>query len=354
MGVWIFLIFYLIGLRFMMGRLRSKRSQHRYLVCAGVVTALIMGLRGDNYTRVYDLRVYMQYYEAIAQSNWNTIFFVSDFEYGFAVLCKLLSYLSSSGQTIILFESILCVYSICHLIERNTENVFEAFFFFVTLGTMGFMLSGIRQSIAIAICLLSIDMIQQKKPIWFYLMVAIAYTIHQSALIFAIAYFATRSKFLQKHKWSVIPLIMLMMVFARELIALGISMSDSSLVAGEPLLSLNGIVPVALYVSVIAYQLLMRYRTSRYEEGELPITLPLMGIGLGIYLMRIYGQVLERVALYYTPVSIIGLADFTRTLRKGNGGRVIELLILCAAVFLFLRRTTSADYGNYVFFWNVT
>ncbi|MBQ9737107.1 MAG: EpsG family protein [Clostridia bacterium] len=364
MIIWILLIVYLIFLKLGMGELDTKPKQKQYLIWAGVAVALIMGLRGDNYGRVYDLRVYTEFFELIDRVSWRNIYDVSDFEVGFVFLNKVLACIFTGGQTIIIFEAFFCVFAVCHFIYHNTDNVFEALFFFVTLGTMGFMLTGLRQSIAIGVGLLSVQAIKNKQFIKYAILMAIAYSIHETSIVFFVAYFIFRNKAIQKNGFVVIPLVLLMMVLAPQILKLGVTLSDGELsMSSEAMFSINGIVPILIYVIAISFTIYInkcKKKTASASpdacekgKGEISIALPMTSIGLGVYLMRFYGMVIERLSFYYTPASVIALADIAGAMKKGKDGTFDELIILFLAIVLFIYRLSDAVYGNYVFFWNV-
>ena len=200
MIVWMSLALFVLLIYMLMGKLDTPSKRRQYLIIVGVAVALVMSLRGDHGGKVYDYRVYVNSFELIAMVPWSEIFLVTEFEQGFVVLCKLLSYISKDGQTLIIFQSLFCIYAVCRFIYKNTEHVFETFFFFITLGTMGFMLTGIRQAIAVCTILFSVEFIKSKRLIPFLLLVLLAFTIHRSSIIFIMSYFLVNNERLQKNR----------------------------------------------------------------------------------------------------------------------------------------------------------
>ena len=63
------------------------------------------------------------------------------------------------------------------------------FLMYVTLGLYTFMVQGLRQAIAMSICLFSIEFVKKRKFIPFFLVVFLASTYHKTAIVFAVIYF---------------------------------------------------------------------------------------------------------------------------------------------------------------------
>ncbi len=124
MIVWFGLIAYIFIVKLALKHLNTEGKKKRFLIIAGIGIALIMGLRGDNYANVYDLRVYKDYFSMISQVVWQDIFSVSEFEPGFAILNKLLSVFINWDQAIVLFEACFCVFAVLLFIYKNTKYVF--------------------------------------------------------------------------------------------------------------------------------------------------------------------------------------------------------------------------------------
>lgn len=351
MVVWIALVAYVALVRAFLGKLDTRRLQKKFLFLAGIAVALVIGLRGDNYGSVYDLRVYVGFYNDIMSASWQNIFKISDFEVGYVVLNKLLSIVFPFSQAIVLFEAGFCVFAVCHYIYHNTENVFWAFYFYVTLGSMGFMLTGFRQSIAIAFCLLSVQFIKNKKLIRFVLFALIAYSIHVSALVFIAAYIIAGNSFINRHKTVLVFVVILMMVFAPQILNFGSFVSDGELTApGEAVYSFNGIVPIAIYVLGLFTQLYLS-KIQNKREAVKNVTAPLLAVGLGFYLMRFYNMILERLSFYYTQASYVALADFWKMIKPDKYRSILKLITFVLAFALFFKRLQNAHYANYIFFW---
>ena len=358
MIVWIGLFVFIVGVKLAMGELNTDKKKKRFLRIVGIVLALFWALRGENYGRVYDLRVYMATFEEIAITPWDQLFYDPTFEPGFTVLNKLLSYLSTSGRTIIVFHAIFCVYTVCRFIYKNTNEVFWGFLFFYSLGNMGFFLTGLRQAIAMCVCMYAVEAAKKKKLILFVLLNLLAMTVHISALIFAAVYFLINMGIFRQNKWLIILPIVLLVAFSSQLVGLSRNISEELVFSETAKFTFNGIVPILIYAITILLQILFAKKQKLLDETLLPeerkdtyVGFAMTAVGLGLYFLRFYARSLERLAFFYLQGSPIALADVTTHFKRSRDARLIELVLVVLSFILFVHRLSDASYADYIFFW---
>lgn len=358
MIVWIGMFAFIVGIKLMMGNLHTEKQKKTYLIIVGFVLAMLFALRGDNYGEVYDMRVYMSFFERTANTEWSRLFVSPDFEVGFVALNKILSYLSHSGRTIIVFHAFFCIYSVCRFIYKNTNEVFWAFLFFFSLGNMGFFLTGLRQAIAISICLFAIERAKERKLVSFAVISLIAFSIHQSALVFAVMYLLLRLDIFKRDKKIIVLPIVLMIIFSSRIIRFGQVLSDEVNASENATFSFNGIVPILIYaITIFGHILFVKNGNGKtqdvpsIERKDPYIGFSMTAMGLGLYFLRFYNMALERISFYYLQGAPVALADVVEYLKRERYGRVIEMIIIMLCFLLFLRRLSGASYANYVFFW---
>ena len=350
--MWFILVAYVFFLGITTQPLNTSRNKKIFLVLAGIAVIAVMGLRGDTHAEVYDLRVYKNYYSLIAYTPWQDIFSVGDFEPGYAILNKLLSSVFIWDQTIIFFEAFICVFAVSRFIYKNTEHVFESMLFFITLGSMGFMLTGIRQSIAIAICILSVESIKRKRFVPFFLYMLAAVSIHRSSLVFIFALFILNLRVLKLNKWFNIPIVLGMMLFSSLVLEFGNFLSEGEISTGGALtLSFNGIVPIMIYTVAIVFQIISDNNNPNNQGTGYIATMT--SIGLGLYFLRFYSMIFERIAFYYSYGHIVALSSVFDWVDKQDYKlrTVMRLIIYGLCILLFYHRLKTAEYGNYMFFW---
>lgn len=344
MYIWLTLVLFLLGLRAVLGKLRTKRDQGRYLLISGIAVALIMGLRYPAYAVVYDLGSYVRFYEVIGRTPWSEIFALSRFEYGYVVLNKLLATVVPWPQFIVIAVAAICVFCVARFIYVHSERAFSAMLYYVTLGSMTFALTAFRQAIAIGICLLSIELLRERKTLGFVLSVLFAATFHKTAIVFLLAYFLIGRKVTFTNGVLSVGLTIAAVFGAGAVTVFGnrlFEMEYGSYV-GNPL---GGAIPIAIYMLIVLISVWQRRRLRSLSGLNLTIA------GLAIYVMRYATLALERISFFFTVGAVIALPEATNAEEDPRLRAVLEILSASAAIALFAYRLTTSEWGAYRFFW---
>lgn len=137
---------------------------------------------------------YLQSFKQISRLSWKQVLNLKSFlnyERGYIIYNKILGMLSDNVQ-ILLFATALISFT---LISRalyklsDNRNIFMAIIIYTALPCFLIQFSGLRQTIAIAICAISIQFIESRKIVPFVLLVFLSSLFHTSALCFLPAYF---------------------------------------------------------------------------------------------------------------------------------------------------------------------
>ena len=134
------------------------------------------------------------------------------YEIGFRIFCKLLGYISTNPQILLLACSFVVFAAASLLFYQNSKAPLLSFIIFLGLPFFTFCFSGLRQAVAVSITLFSFPFIRDKKPLPFVLVVLLAAAFHKSALFFLPAYpcFWIRT---EKPFFMAASLILLVLVF---------------------------------------------------------------------------------------------------------------------------------------------
>ena len=149
----------------------------------------------------YDRYIYGNLFDSMCDdlnsgySFWNTtLFTVYPSEVGYDGINYLIGFVSHNRYIFILIYTMLIYALLFQSIKKYTENypfavlVFMGLWFFFTF-------TYLRQVLAAATCWLAIDYVAQRKPLQFFAIVALAITIHNSAIVFTPLYFVPIKKF---------------------------------------------------------------------------------------------------------------------------------------------------------------
>lgn len=158
----------------------TKKKKIYLTVFFGICVTLIASIR--SFSVGVDTVQYYYSYKYIADNSWEKILGLR-YEQGFIYLCKILSYINSNPQTIIVVSSLIIFPSISYFIYKYSKNIYMSFYFYIILNLYFSHLNIMRQAIAIAIILYAIKFLLDGKNVKYIAMVLIASLFHSSAVI---------------------------------------------------------------------------------------------------------------------------------------------------------------------------
>lgn len=173
--------------------IKTNRSNKLFCIYAFVLIASVLALRHPSmgidlaYGTAYG---YLGTFNSIGNSSWQFIFKHSflNYEKGYVIFCKLLSYVSSDPQILLIACAIASIAAFSWLICKYSDNCLISFVVLMGLPVFLTNFSAMRQVLAIAITVISYKYICENKPISFILGILLAATFHRSAFFFLIAY----------------------------------------------------------------------------------------------------------------------------------------------------------------------
>jgi len=174
----------------------SDSMRHKYLIICGVIIFMMLACR-DHTVGSSDATWYFNNWVYLSQVPANEFWDVSsrfDMERGYLFSVWLLSHIFNNPQFLFILYGLLVAVSIIRFLYLNCENVVLGVVMFNCLGLWGFMAQGIRQGIAMCICLFALEYCKQRKFIKFILHIALAMLFHASAIAFIVVYFLPRLK----------------------------------------------------------------------------------------------------------------------------------------------------------------
>lgn len=164
------------------GRAYLRKEKALYFIMA-LMMAVFVGLR----TRCNDTTAYTHSYGLISNT-----FSLEGFSWdigdnpGFNLLNKIMKSLGVSVQNYLMFYALVTVFLYLWFIRKYSTNTFLSVFFFITMGCYGFSMAAIKQSVAMALCLVAVDAALEKKWFKFVFFVLLASTFHAYSLMYFI------------------------------------------------------------------------------------------------------------------------------------------------------------------------
>ena len=173
-----------------------------------------------------DTRNYIYLFKSFADMSWKELFF--DKEPAYAILNKLISYISTNPNVFFFFAALIYIIPIAILYIDNIEIPVLTIALFISMSTFVMLFSGIRQSIAIALGVISFYFTKNKKLIPFILVVLLAIMFHRSAFMLAFMYPLYHLRITSKWLLIVVPIMIIVFVLNKPIFSfLAIFLSSS-------------------------------------------------------------------------------------------------------------------------------
>lgn len=331
----------------------GKTNYKNYTIFVCLAAVLVMGLRhrnigADTIQYVYRYRT-MDSYDSFsayyAEYLADRKFLVS--ETGYWLFCWVLHWFSSSERFLILVHAAIVTILVFRFIYRYVDNVPLGVMSYLCLGQYTFNMTGMRQAMAMSLCLVAVKYIKERRFKAFILMVLVAMQFHKTAIAFLPAYFLP---------WVIEKRRRVLLFFA-GLVSFSFVV-DRFIGAFNDLTGKNyaiedaadggGISVLLIYGLVIALAVLIR-RSLKDKENQLAFC----GVftGLTMYIARYYSNlILERVSYYYFYFILLlvpGVVDSLEDRERRTVGAIFCML----AIALLVYRIETGDHRPYYFFW---
>ena len=137
---------------------------------------------------------------------------------GFKLLTKAMSLVFPTYRLYLIAVAVLFMTLLGRFLYRNAKDPFPGFILFDCLFYSFYAITGIRQTIATALIVLwGYDYIRERKPVPFFLISFLAFTIHKSALCFVPFYFISRIRVNRIFIAATVPAITASFVFRERI-----------------------------------------------------------------------------------------------------------------------------------------
>ena len=196
MSSYILLIVFIIILYVLLRLLKIKNFKSIFINISFITLFLFLALRSENIGT--DLKNYKLFFE------YNNIFklkyLITFSEPGYALYSFIIFKLfSGSFRWLLIITAVISLIGPYHFIKKYSNNYLLSIIIYICLNYYIFLFSGLRQSIAISILLLSIDSIFNKRFIRFIIYLIVAIMFHKSSIVFLPAYFLNCFDIRKKH-----------------------------------------------------------------------------------------------------------------------------------------------------------
>ena len=198
MAIYFILLGLLCGLYLLQGRHQIARADylevetnHRRTIPGMILfcglLAFMIAFRGPEIgtdTPMYQYLYKNRDLDRIVHSSLLWLESVNSTEPGYTILMYLLDKLGLNFRAMTVLEALIYMIPVGILVYRYSRNPYLSLFFFVCMDYFGFALTGMRQTIAMGICILAFLEMRKGKTLRFLLLTVLACFFHKSALCF--------------------------------------------------------------------------------------------------------------------------------------------------------------------------
>ena len=172
------------------------RRRWAWLLVAALPMFVLIAFRSTSMGN--DTGGYLTFFDRMIDTPLDKIFIENktgyNFEPGFVLFEKLMTYVTHVPEVYQVIYSSIYLLAVTTFANQLEKSNFSFLFFFATLGTYTFMFTGVRQCLAMSICLFSYKFIKERRIIPFLILLLLAFTFHKSSILFIAAYFIYKRK----------------------------------------------------------------------------------------------------------------------------------------------------------------
>ncbi len=317
----------------------QNKGQKKWLFILGCIGLwLFVGLR-SNYTGA-DTIGYVRSFQNIVNIRWSGIATAYAKDHGYYYFVKLIRSFTSSTtvfKLVTAFASLIGVFDLCY---RNTKRPVLALYFYITIGNLLFILTGLRQAIAMSICMLSIRFIQKRKLIPFVLLVLIAAQFHHSAYIFLVMYILGTRMVDAQNMLLTIAVTAIgyfsyehLLGFANEVLDYNYTVERTD----------NGGIYFVILLIIIVVALITKQGWMKDIKERVIMNTGIMAVVIWVF--RLVGRTAERPSMYWLNAVPVVFSESIDSIESRQDRLLVELGAIALTFLFFAYRVKGLYYG---------
>ncbi len=334
------------------GKENLEKADKAFLWVGSVILALLTGLRHS--VTGSDTSGYIAGFKQFRKLPWSSVIDDSHdyYEIGYRCLIKIIGYITNHENVFFTILALFFAYSLGKFITKNSKNRFLSLMLYFTVGAFSFQITGVRQSLAMAILLFSFEYIKERKLVKFLITVVIASLFHQSAIAIIPMYF------LAYVKMNLISFSLFLLggsigcVYASSLMVLFQKIFDKYEVYSATGFEGGAFFVVLMYIiTIVVSYMFMNSLEKQYKHNVFFFNMTF--VSLLLYILRYFVTIAERVGFYYQFAFIILLPNVIEAIPDNKTRRTVRTCALILACLLFAYRSIRAASPEfrYYFFW---
>ena len=325
-------------------RTSSSSTRNIIWIFSCAVVLLLVGLR--SYYTGNDTIQYVRLFTELKYYSYATIATLEYRDLGFYYLVKTIGLFTSSPTVFLLVTAFLSLIGVFVTARKYSDYPVLVLFFYITIGNYMFAFTGIRQAIAMSLCLLSLRFVEKRKLIPFLIFVLLGAAMHHSAVMFLPTYFLARRAVNTYNLLLAVIVTVTVYFFYDRLLEIANALLNYDYDIEE---TDNGLIFYAILLVILGFAFLYRQFWIKDERQQIAMN---MGIICAvIWTFRLIGRTAERPSMYWLnmiPVVLTNsLLGYQKESRLHNGQLVIFIAVLLAFL-LFYKRVWGMPYALFI------
>lgn len=316
------------------------RKAKLYVTMCFAALTLIAAVRSANVG--VDTGQFTIAYTLIGMTPWEDLGSTFRYEWGFLILCKLLNYVSSDPQLLLVVSSLIINVPVGIFIYRNSPRVELSIFLYVALTLFTMNMNIMREAMAVSIVLIAFEMLKKGYDIWFLVLVGAATGFHQTAPFLLILWPLWRIDFNRRSFLVYCVLALILFFFSHQVSDLLAALLGRDEIYRDEYTGSNyfGALLKALLAVFVSAIVLNYFRVGKKRGLELSRAesfychMLMLWVLFSILGMQI--QIFSRLCMYFNIFAVVGIACALRFIESKGERAFIELLIGAIALCYFV------------------
>ncbi len=292
---------------------------------------------------------YLWSFEMISKCSWHELFQLGgwqNYEWGYIFYNKILSYISTSYQCLLFVSAVISLLPVAVLFAKKSRDVVFSYIVYMGLPCFLMPFSGLRQGIAIGICVLATPSICEKNWKRFLIIVLIATLFHYSAAIYLLAYLLYNCRLPKGCRPLMVPLLIVIYMARYPIFTIASKLFKKNAVPDD-----NGAFMLFL-VFIMIFIFCQIYCRSDDESS-----IGFMNIFYFACICQCFGGVFHiaiRVGMYFMSSIAVALPNILSTIPNQRDRRLLQYIIFAIFVIYGLYALATSSWPMaypYHFFW---
>ncbi|MBR5500050.1 MAG: EpsG family protein [Clostridia bacterium] len=323
----------------------SREEKKRNIALFLIPLVLLIAFKGE--TVGADTQSYNKMYMFMAEDAFAGEISYERIEIGFKVLIKSLSSIWENPQFLHIVYACFFFLAYKRFIKDNAVNAARFVVLFMGMSLFSFYLTGIRQSLAMLICLYAYACIKDKKPVKFLVIVLFATLFHKAALFFLPAYSFARVKVTKNKILMYIGMLLFVAIANKLLFDFAADFFDLNYGIEE---TGNGYISVAI-MAIITIFSFMKMQSLLALNPNNRYLINLNAIHTAMWVLRLFSRTAERPSMFYTVFTILLVEQMILTIEDYRERFLANAAVMCFFGLYFIYRINGAGIVPFVFFW---